>query len=452
MPDELYNWQGMKVPGPGGRERPAGRPAACHDAGVRVLLVTSGSTGDIAPYTGLACRLRDAGHEVTVATHPPFAGRIGALGLPFRPIPGDLTQVLPHAPGQDGRTSGTGPLALARLQRLARPLIAEMGDGIAAAAEAARPDVLLLSTVVAPLGYQVAEAAGVPWAGVFLQPVAPTGDFGSVLLGGRSLGRRINRGAAAAAAWTSQSLYAGPVRRLRARLGLPHEPIRTLRTWQDAGRWPAFHGFSPAVVPRPADWRPQLEVVGYWWPAVPAGWAPPAELAAFLDAGPPPVFIGFGSMGPGQGERLSGPVLEAVRRAKVRAVVQSGWAGLQVSSPDVLTIGEAPHEWLFPRTAAVVHHARAGTTAAGLRAGVPAVPVPVLADQPFWAGRLHRLGAATAPIPMRRLTAERLTAALREVTTNPHRAARAQALAARLRDEDGAARVLEWLAGLPTAR
>jgi len=357
-----------------------------------------------------------------------------------------MRAILPQARGQDGRTSGTGPRALARLLRIARPLIGELGDGIVAAAERIRPEAILLSTVVAPLGYQVAEAAGVPWAGVFLQPVAPTGEFGSVLLGGRSIGAPGNRAVTATANFLSQSLYAGPVQRLRRRLGLPHEPIRTLRTWQDGGRYPTFHGFSTAVVPRPADWRPQLEVVGYWWPVHDPAWTPPPALTDFLDAGPPPVFIGFGSMGPGQGERLSGPVLSAIRAAKVRAVVQAGWAGLAVSSDQVLTIGEAPHDWLFPRVAAVVHHAGAGTTAAGLRAGVPAVPVPVLADQPFWADRLHRLGAASRPIPLSRLTADRLAAGLREVTTNPHRAARARALAARLSGEDGSARVAAWLA------
>jgi sterol 3beta-glucosyltransferase len=113
--------------------------------------------------------------------------------------------------------------------------------------------------------------------------------------------------------------------------------------------------------------------------------------------------------------------------------------------PSVLSIGEVPHDWLFPRMAAVVHHAGAGTTAAGLRAGVPAVPVPVLADQPFWANRLHALGAATAPIPLSRLTADRLAGALRAVLTDPHFAARAQAVSARLASEDGATRILEWL-------
>jgi UDP:flavonoid glycosyltransferase YjiC (YdhE family) len=402
--------------------------------------------GDVAPYTGLGTRLRAAGHEVTVATHAPFAPVFAEAGLPFEPIPGDLRAILPQARGQDGRTSGTGPRALAQLLRIARPLVEELGDGITAAVEKTRPEAILLSTVVAPLGYQVAEAAGVPWAGVFLQPVAPTGDFGSVLLGGRSLGRHANYAVTAAASYVSRTLYARPVQDLRRKLGLPHEPIGTLSTWQDGGRYPTFHGFSTAVVPRPADWRPQLEVVGYWWPAPRDSWQPDADLTDFLAAGARPVFIGFGSMGPGQGERLSGPVLEAIRKARVRAVVQAGWAGLDVSSDQVLTIGEAPHDWLFRRVAAVVHHAGAGTTAAGLRAGVPAVPVPVLADQPFWAGRLHRLGAASVPLPLSSLTADHLAAGLLEVTTNPHRRARAQALAARLADDDATARIASWLA------
>jgi sterol 3beta-glucosyltransferase len=420
----------------------------CNDDPVRVLIVTSGSMGDVAPYTGLGRSL--AGHDVTVASHQPFASVFEGAGLPFVAIPGDLRKILPQAYGQDGRRSGTGPLALAQLLRIARPLIDELGDGIARAVAAVRPDVLLLSTVVAPLGYQVAEAAGIPWAGVFLQPVAPTGDFGSVLLGGRSIGRLGNRAVTAAANTVSQLLYAGPVQKLRRDLGLPHQPIRELRTWQDGGRYPTFHGFSPAVVPRPRDWRPQLEVVGYWWPAHPP-WTPPPELTDFLAAGPPPVFVGFGSMGPGQGSRLAGPIRAAIRAARVRAVVQSGWAGLDIpTADDVLTIGEAPHDWLFPRMAAVVHHAGAGTSAAGLRAGVPAVPVPVLADQPFWADRLHRLGAATRPIPLPQLTADRLAAALREVTTNPHLAARAQALSSRLAAENGATRINAWLSTLPT--
>jgi UDP:flavonoid glycosyltransferase YjiC (YdhE family) len=413
---------------------------------MRVLVVTSGTMGDVAPYTGLATGLRDAGHDVTLATHAAFADAVAARGLAFRPLPGDLRTILPQARGQDGTRSGTSPVALAHLLRIAGPLIAELGRGLADVVAATRPQAILLSTLVAPLGYQVAEAAGVPWAGLFLQPVTPTGEFGPVLLGNRSVGSIGNRALAAAALTVSQRLYGAPVAALRARLGLPRENLRTLRRRQEQ-RWPTFHGFSPSVVPRPADWPRSHRVVGYWWPTRPAGWRPPADLVRFLDAGPPAVFVGFGSMAPGSGDRLAGPVLAAVRAAGVRAVVQAGWSGLTVDPPahDVMSIGEVPHDWLFPRTAAVVHHAGAGTTAAGLRAGVPAVAVPVLADQPFWAGRLHALEVAPAPIPLAHLTAGRLARAIRQAVHNPRHRARAQAMAGRLATEDATTPILTWL-------
>jgi len=417
--------------------------------GVRVLIVTSGSMGDVAPFTGLGRGLQQAGHQVTVATHEPFRAAITATGLGFHPIPGDMRAILPDARGQDGAGSGTDPRALARLLRIAGPLVSSLGAGIADAFAAVRPEAALLSTIVAPLGYQIADALDVPGAGVFLQPVHPTREFGSVLVGGHSFGPWGNLAVGHLVDLAARPLYAGPIRALRRDLGLPAASMRTLQAWQQS-RYPTFHGFSPSVVPRPADWPPPLQVTGYWWPAVPTGWTPPPDLTAFLAAGPRPVFIGFGSMAPGQGRRLSGPVLAAIRRTGVRAVVQAGWSGLDVgTADDVITVGEVPHEWLFPRVAAVVHHSGAGTAAAGLRAGVPAVPVPVLADQPFWARRLTRLGVAPGPLPLPSLTADRLAAALHAVTTNPHHAARAAALAAKLSTEDGTRPILDWLAKLP---
>jgi len=405
---------------------------------VRVLIVISGSMGDVAPYTGLGAGLRAAGHEVTLAAHEPFRSYAVGAGLGFAPLAGDLRETLANALG------GLGPRALARQFRLARPLIAALGEGIVDAVRSTRPGVVLLSTMVAPLGYQVAEAFGVRQAGVFLQPVHPTREFAPVLLGGRSLGAAGNLLAGRAATAGIEPLYAGPIRQLRRRLGLPPVSLAKLRREQEFAA-PTFHGFSPAVVPRPADWPSPLRVTGFWWPAPEPDWRPPAALTAFLANGPRPVFVGFGSMAPGQGERLGSIVSAAVRRAGVRAVVQAGWSNLVAGGEHVLGIGEAPHAWLFPRMAAVVHHAGAGTTAAGLRAGVPAVAVPVLADQPFWARRLHGLGVSPAPIPMPALTAESLAAALRQAMSNPHHAARAQALSARIGAEDGVAPILDWI-------
>nr|WP_296071249.1 glycosyltransferase [uncultured Actinoplanes sp.] len=446
---------------------------------MRVLIITSGSTGDVAPYTGVAAYLRDAGVRVTLATHEPFRELVTRAGVPFQPLPGDLRAVLPQAHGQDGRSSGTDPRALVKLMSLARPHIAALAGGMTGAVERVRPDALLLSTLVAPLGYQLAEAYGIPAAGLFPQPLHPTRAFGSVLVGGRSFGAWGNLALGHLVDAAARTMYTRAVRDLRRSLGLRAIPLRTLEKAQVAHH-PAFHGFSEAVVPRPADWPPQLKVTGYWWPARPRDWQPPGELTAFLAAGPPPIHIGFGSMAPGQGSRLTAIVLEAVRRTGERAILQAGWSGLSAPparaqgaarpahlptpSPaeaqemppaaaqlpaqpdgDVLSIGAVPHDWLFPRTAAVVHHAGAGTTAAALRAAVPAVAVPVLADQPFWARRLHGLGVAPRPLPMPALTADRLADAIRAVRNNPHHAARAEAIAARVGAEDGVREILEWL-------
>jgi sterol 3beta-glucosyltransferase len=412
---------------------------------VRVLIITSGSNGDVLPYTGIAVRLRDAGHEVTLATHEPFRALVAGAGLSFRAIPGDMRTVLPQARGQDGRGSGTDPRALVKLMSLARPLIRSMAHGIASVVDSVRPDALLLSTLVAPLGYQLAEAYGIKAAGLFPQPLYPTREFGSVLVGGRSFGAWGNLAFGHIVDTLAQTMYTQAIHSLRATLALPKVRLRTLERAQ-LSLYPTFYGFSGVVVARPGDWPPQLRVSGYWWPARPEGWKPPAELVDFLAAGPPPVHIGFGSMAPGHGSRLTAIVLDAVRRTGTRAILQSGWSGLAADTSDnVLSIGDVPHDWLFPQVAAVVHHAGAGTTAAALRAGVPAVAVPVLADQPFWARRLHRLGAAPRPIPMPSLTGERLAAALHAVRNNPHHAARAKALSARINAEDGTGEVLAWL-------
>jgi sterol 3beta-glucosyltransferase len=307
-------------------------------------------------------------------------------------------------------------------------------------------DVLLLAGMSAIGGYHIAEGLGVPGMGLALQPVYPTREFAPSIVTARSFGRWGNLAAGKALVAFGAPALAGPVRELRAELGLP--PLRSrdaIFRRQDGERWPGWCGFSPAVVPRPADWRDGLEVAGYWWPQRPAGWSPPPELERFLDAGPPPVFVGLGSMTPAAAGRLTDLAVAAGRRAGVRMVIQAGPAALAPAgepAPDSVMIGDVPHDWLFPRMAALVHHAGAGTTAAGLRAGVPAVSVPVVGDQPFWAARLAGLGAGPRPIPYKRLSARALAAAVSDAISRPSYQARARALAGQLAGEDGAAPII----------
>jgi UDP:flavonoid glycosyltransferase YjiC (YdhE family) len=396
---------------------------------MRILIAAAGSRGDVAPYTGLGAGLLRAGHEVSLATADAFAPLVRDAGLEFRSLPADV------------RMRG-GPSDRRGLMRTAAAFVTELGQGFAdAIAEGA--DLLLLSATTAPLGWHLAEATGTPSLGVYLQPTAPTGDFPPVVTGARSLGRLANRAAGQFALRMTDRLYEQAVTTLRGRLRLPPLCAAAARRRQERANWPVLHGFSTALVPRPADWRSGLEVVGTWWPYHDEAAGLPAQVEDFLRAGPPPVLVGFGSMAAGEGERLSDLAVRALRRAGLRGVLQAGSAGLAADGDDVLTVGEVPHALLFPRLAAVVHHAGAGTSAAALRAGVPAVTVPVTADQPFWARRLAALGAAADPIPFTSLTAERLADSLEHVT-GQREFTRAAARAARhLETEDATGRVVE---------
>lgn len=395
---------------------------------MRIVIITAGSRGDVAPFTGLGRRLLDAGHRVAVAAHPAFAELVGSCGLEHRPVPGD-----PQGLIRDWARAASREEA----QALTRAYADGIADGVAEAVEGGA-DLLLTAHGPAPLTRTAGEAHGIPVIGTYLVPSFATGEF--PLPHARNAEGRSpedNLAAGRDALRRAEGVFAGGVTRLRERLGLPDGTPSSA-----ADIRPAFHGFSPLVVPRPADWPPGVEVTGYWWPARPRDWRPPAALVDFLQAGPPPVFIGFGSMAAGRGERLGELVTAAVQRAGVRAVVQAGWAELDGRGPDVLAVGDVPHDWLFPRTAAVVHHAGAGTTAAGLRAGVPAVPVPVMYDQPFWAARLHGLGVAPRAVPFQDLTAEALADAITACLSDPALHRRAAGLGRAIAAEDGAAPLL----------
>ena len=404
---------------------------------MRIVVMAIGSRGDVAPYTGLGVRLQAEGHQVTIATHAGFEQLVRAAGLGFHRLPLDTQEEMTS----ELVASGTGNLVRVTLavNKVVAGHARPMADAMLAAAR--RADVLLV-TPVSWIGAHVAAGLGLPSMGVYLQPMTPTREFPPATVTTRSLGGRGNRAAAAALLRVGQRPFRGIVDELRAELGLPPVKPGAWLAHVEASRWPICYGYSRFVVPPPADWPAWHRTVGYWWPAPDPAFVPPPDLLDFLAAGPPPVYVGFGSMPTVDGDALSALLVAALRKAGRRAVVHRGWAGLSAAGDDVLTVGEVPHDWLFPRMAAVVHHAGAGTTGAGLRAGVPAVPVPFMVDQPFWARRLELLGVTPGPIPVRRLTADRLAAAITEATRNPGYRRRAAAVATQITREDGAAGVL----------
>ncbi len=195
---------------------------------------------------------------------------------------------------------------------------------------------------------------------------------------------------------------------------------------------------SPRVLQRPTDWPGHFQITGYLFDDD-SDWTPPQELTDFLAAGDAPVYIGFGSMSDHKPEASTRMIVEAVQQAGKRAVILSGWARLGASDlPETIYLLKyVPHHWLFPQMATVVHHGGAGTTAAGLRAGVPTIIVPHSGDQPYWGRRVKELGVGTAPIPRKKLTAEKLAAAITEATSSRTMQEKAAALGRLIAAEDG---------------
>jgi sterol 3beta-glucosyltransferase len=215
----------------------------------------------------------------------------------------------------------------------------------------------------------------------------------------------------------------------------------------DVSALPVVYGFSPILLPRPTDWGDWLQVSGHWFLDSQPGWQPPLHLLNFLEAGKPPVYIGFGSMVDEQIENATRIVLGALHKFGLRGILLGGWGGLGAGDlpQTVLMLDSVPHDWLFQYVSAVVHHGGASTTATGLRFGRPTMIVPFFADQPFWGERVHRLGAGPKPIPFARLSVGNLANAIDQAVNDPIVRLSAASVGEKLRNEDGVGKAVEYI-------
>ncbi|GGW34549.1 glycosyltransferase [Streptomyces xantholiticus] len=391
---------------------------------MRVLLSTYGSRGDVEPLVGLAVQLRALGAEVRVCAPPDedFAHRLGDVGVPMVPV------------GQSARALTTAAPPPSSLPRRAAELIAGQFDAVTTAAEGCDALVATGAMPAAAGARSVAEKLGILSVSVtFQQLTLPSPHHSPLAYPGRPFPPDVtdNRVLWDLDAQSINALFGEALNTNRASIGLP--PVDNVRDYVIGDRpWLAT---DPVLDP----WqeRADLDVVqtGAW--TLPDERPLPAPLEAFLDAGTPPVYVGFGSMAMHASKDIARVAVEVVRAQGLRALVSQGWADLALidDRDDCFAVGEANHQALFGRVAAVVHHGGAGTTTAAARAGAPQVVVPQLADQPYWAGRVADLGIGAAhegPTP----TFESLSAALRTALT-PGTRARATAVAGAIRT-DGA--------------
>jgi UDP:flavonoid glycosyltransferase YjiC (YdhE family) len=416
---------------------------------MRIAVLASGSRGDVQPYVALSKGLLAAGHDVRLIAAQNYATLAESAGVAFCPTRGDV-QAVAESEEMRALIEKGDFIAITRFQAQA---LKRMAVPIAQDTLAACQGVELLITALGGVfsGAAIAEKLNLPLLQAYLVPMTPTREFHSVLL--PAAGPALPAALAKPSHHITQQMIWQGVREAdriaREQVyGLPPAPFTGPFNHPRLKRGAVLYGFSPSVVARPSDWESRIHITGYWFLDEAQDWSPPPGLPEFLDAGERPIYIGFGSMGNRKPEEVTRIVLEALAQTGQRAVVASGWGGLSRQDlPDrVFMVESIPHAWLFPRMAAVVHHGGAGTTAAGLRAGVPSIVIPFFGDQPFWGQRVAALGVGPDPIARGKLSAERLAAAIDRTVNDRAMRERAAALGARIRAEDGVGEAVKVIA------
>jgi len=439
-------------PGEGGpwkrRKRCSGtwdlrRRSGTYDNGVsvvRIALIAPGSRGDVKPYIALGKGLQMAGQVVRLVTHQNFDTLVNTHGLEFWPIAGSVQDIAQSKEMSALLERGNFLAVMSQMAKEAERGALALAEGGLAACEGM--DLVLAGIGGLFVGLSLAEKFGIPFLQAYYIPFTPTQAYPSFLLPqlpswfGGSL-NRFSYHLTRQIMW--QSFQSADKLARQKVLGLPAAPFWGPYTVARLHGYPILYGYSPSVIPPPSDWDANTHVTGYWFLDPAAGWTPPPALVEFLQAGSPPVYVGFGSMSNRKPEETADLILQALARTHQRAIILSGWGGMHKADwPDsVFMLDSVPFAWLFPRVAAVVHHGGAGTTAAGLRAGVPSVVIPFFVAQPFWGRRVAELGVGPAPIPRRKLTVERLAQAIESALSDQAMRQRASSLGSRIRAEDG---------------
>lgn len=405
---------------------------------MRVTLITVGSQGDVQPCIALGVGLKSHGHEVRVVTHADFKPAIESYGLGFSEVTGNPRGWLDTEEGLNWLESG---LNVVRFYRGLKRFLAPVLQSLSSYLPACRGSEAILYCSLAIGGPHAGEKLGCPSFPLMLHPTYPTSEFPSVLAwSGKPRPRGYNLVTHFITEQTINLATRSVVNRWRRQeLGLPREPWAGNFQRQRRRQVPIFLGYSQHVLPRPADWGENVHVTGYWFLPIHADWQPPPAVVEFLQSGPPPVYVGFGSLSVRSPVEFTRVIVSALKRSGRRGLLSRGWGNLGgIPLPKtILRIESIPHEWLFPQVAAVVHHGGCGTTAAGLRSGVPTITIPFFADQFLWAERVVALGAGPDSVPYASLTAEKLAQAIRTATGDPAVRAAAQGIGSRLRAENG---------------
>jgi sterol 3beta-glucosyltransferase len=413
---------------------------------MRITLLTYGSRGDVQPFLALAVGLQKAGHTVTLAGPHRFADFVSRYNVPFAPLAGD--------PEEISRIINDAGDNVYRMVKGMQDYIFGIAPDVVKDAQAAinGAELLVHGFLFTTGAHSIAREMGIPDVSLQIFPMfAPTRAFPNVALASLPPGSLsyFSHWFATQVFWYGGNSGYNQLRR-RLPAELPARLYWPFASTPDRHLTPLLFAYSPTVLPRPNDWTaPNIHITGYLFLDEAEDYLPPAALSEFLDAGDPPVCISFGSMVNREAERIHQSVREALKLTRGRGIFLSGWGEYHAdhSGDNIFYLDSAPHDWLFPQCKAIIHHGGAGTTAAGLRSGKPNIVVPHSADQPFWGKRVAAIGAGPEPIPVKRITTQRLVAALNS-TNKPVLKARAQEVGGLIQKENGVLEVVRMIESL----
>jgi UDP:flavonoid glycosyltransferase YjiC (YdhE family) len=411
---------------------------------MKLTVFAAGSHGDIQPCLALSRGLDGAGYQVQLAAPENFAAFVQQHDVNFFPLHGDVQQIMGSDAGRKFmENGGANPIQSVRaIRTMIAPVVMQMATDAYEACKGS--DGLICLGVFSAFGQAIAEALNIPLIHVEPTPLlwtrafpAPSWPIQQNLGGGHNF---LSGMVMLQVIW---QWYRPFINAFRQQLGLA--PTSVTRFYRALYEKPMLSAYSPELIPRPDDWPGNLHLTGYFFLDDQLDWQPSPALQHFLDAGDPPVYIGFGSMGGTNPHSLADLLLAALEKSGQRGLILSGWGGLHLERmpESVFEADSVPHRWLFPRMAAVVHHGGAGTTAEGLRAGVPNVIVPFILDQPFWGARINTMGLGPKSIPHKKLTADRLAVAIQTAITDSQMRQRAQECGAAIRAENGVANAVQ---------
>jgi len=416
-----------------------------------IVVMVVGSRGDVQPFIPIARRLAER-HRVRVATHREFRPMVEQAGLEFYPLGGNPHQLMEYIVKTGGSILPTRVDQIWEDVPKKRAMIAEILESTWRACTEADPErpaarPFRADAIVAnPPSYghiHCAEALHIPLHMIFTMPWTATcafpHPFAHIDPGDthRPVESFFSYGIVDLLVWAGIGDLVDAFR--TKTLGLPAVALTDGAALLDDHEVPFTYLWPESLVPKPPEWGPHIELANFVQYAQAQAYEPPPALLDFLAAGEAPIYVGFGSVVAEDPAALTRTIFRALDKAGARGVVSRGWAHLggEAPPPNVYLIDDCPHDWLFPRCRAVCHHGGAGTTAAGLHAGLPTVIVPFFGDQFFWGRIVADAGAGPEPIPIRRLDVEHLTAAF-DACRRPQIRGRATELGALLRASDGA--------------